>query len=397
MFQPSNAKTVFGDADLQDPFSNNAQTGPAPAIARPQRESGVSGYGLNVLPPLSAVVELAAIVALILAVDWAWPALDINNLQPSPYWLPVLLLSLQYGTASGSLAVIVAIGAYFAFITLPEQGVGENEFAYRLRILAQPILWIATAVMLGQFRMVQISAKRELVRRVAELESQGRTLADYANRLRGRCDDLERHIASHEIAADARLLATLGELRSAPAIIPAAIEQCLAAAFPGAAASVFVRQGPGLQKLASSRWPADARWLAGLPAGHPLTLAVVGSKRRLNVLHDGDESVLSGQGLAAVAVVEPRTGRVLGLLKIEDAPARFVTEELLAQLDVVAAAIAPGLEDPSGADRLKRQSDGEPVSGAIPLRQASRLGAVTVIETALDNTQPDMVRPKVGH
>ena len=229
------------------------------------------------LPPLSAFAELAAIVAVLLAVDWIWPALDINNLQPSPYWLPVLLLTLHYGTASGTLAVIVAIIAYYAFVTLPEQGVGENEFAYRLRILSQPILWIATAVLLGQFRMVQISAKRELRRRVDELETQRETLAGYAQRLRTRCDVLERDIAARPVNTTAPLLSALNALaQSGHDTFKIASATALAAALPGAAVSLFKTTGSGgLSRLSASGWPDAALWLTELDATHPLAVAIL--------------------------------------------------------------------------------------------------------------------------
>lgn len=365
------------------------------------------GYGLNVLPPLTAVAELAGIVAMLLVIDWLWPSLDINSLQPSPYWLPVLLLSLQYGTASGSLAVVVAIAAYFAFVTLPEQGVGENEFAYRLRILAQPILWIATAVLLGQFRMVQISAKRELVRRVEELEAQGRTLADYAGRLRERCDALERDIASRALPADARLLAELAGLRGPPADLAAAVTRCLDAALPGAAASVHVRQGSSLYRLCASGWPTDAHWLATLPGDHPLVDAVMGAKRRLSILEAGDETALAGQGLAAVPIIDPRSGRALGILKLEFCSAGALTPSLTRQLEALALAIAAGLDGSSSIVNPVRVAGEGEQAAPIPLRQPSRLGVVSVIEPAAtasdaaplrDAAQPaELARPKVGY
>jgi len=301
-------------------------------------------YGLQILPPLSAVFELAAIVALLLAVDWFLPALDINNIQPSPYWLPVLLLTLHYGTASGTLAVIVAIVAYFSFVTLPEQGVGENEFAYRLRILSQPILWIATAVLLGQFRMVQIAAKRELRRRAVELETQRNTLADYAHRLRDRCDALERDIAARPINPTAPLLNALATLADGKHDPAAAAQAIFASAFPGAAVSLYARSEAGLTQCSAIGWPQPAPWATALEPTHPLALAIIATKTKPVVLDPAGEAILTGQGLAAVPVVDPASGKVVGMLKLDRAPADVVTPDLIRQLDVLAAAIEPALQ-----------------------------------------------------
>lgn len=317
-------------------------------------------YGLRILPPLSAIAELAVMVALLLFVDWVWPVLDINNIQPSPYWVPVLMLTLQYGTASGTLAVIVAIIAYFSFVTLPEQGVGENEFAYRLRILSQPILWIATAVVLGQFRMVQIAAKRELRQRLAELKAQRDTLADYANRLRTRCDALERDIAARPMHAGAPLLNALAALADVKDGLTKPVEAAFAHAFPAATISLFARSDAGLTRIVSSSWPDGATWSATLSADHSLTKAMTGAKARLTVLEAAAEATLAGQGLAAVPVIEHTSGRVIGMIKLEFADARVVNGSLLRQLDVLAAAVEPSLVRHLSGDRA-----GQPKLGLL--------------------------------
>lgn len=343
---------------MQDTATKPAEpaSGAEPANDENDQQSGY--YGLRILPPLSAVVELVAIVALLLIVDWIWPALDINNIQPSPYWLPVLLLTLQYGTASGTLAVIVAIIAYFSFVTLPEQGVGENEFAYRLRILSQPILWIATAVVLGQFRMVQIAAKRELRRRLDELKIQRDTLADYASRLRVRCDALERDIAARPMHGGASLLNAFAALADVKDSFAKSVETAFAQAFPAATISLFARTDAGLLKLASTPWPADSPWAETLAPDHPLTKSITGAKSKLTVLNLADEAALAGQGLAAVPVVEPASGKVIGMVKLEFADARVLNAGLLRQLDVLAAAVEPGLTRYVAGDRASQSKIG---------------------------------------
>ncbi len=343
---------------------------PSPTPCDSQNLAQTSYYGLQILPPLTAVIELVVMVAALLAIDWIWPALDINALQPNPYWLPVLLLTLQYGTASGTLAVIVAIAAYFSFVTLPEQGVGENEFAYRLRILAQPILWIAAAVLLGQFRMLQISAKRELRQRLGELETQRDTLADYANRLRGRCDVLERDIASRPFYAGIAVLDSLAALRAPSGDAASRIADCLAAAFPGAAISLFVREGSALRQSVTTGWPASATWARQLAGTHSLARGILVSRSSLSVLNAADELVLDHQGLAAVPVVDQRSGHVVGMVKLEFGDARLISAQCLTQLEVVATAIAPHLVEHNGIVQVG--------PGGAGLTGIAGVGAVTV-------------------
>ncbi len=65
---------------------------------------------LPVLPPLSALAEIVILFALIYIVDELTPTISVLDLSPHPFWIPVLLLSLQYGTVSGFLAAATAIG-----------------------------------------------------------------------------------------------------------------------------------------------------------------------------------------------------------------------------------------------------------------------------------------------
>src|SRR5262249_28579364 len=81
--------------------------------------------GLPVLPPGIALVELLVLLVVPILLEWLVPGFpDLTQIQPHPYWFPILLLSLQYGTVSGFLAAIVAItGAWL--IGWPEQDIGE--------------------------------------------------------------------------------------------------------------------------------------------------------------------------------------------------------------------------------------------------------------------------------
>jgi polysaccharide biosynthesis protein PelD len=354
--------------------------------------------GLQILPPVSALIELAVMVLGLLFLEWSFPNLDIVNLQPSPYWIPVLLLSLQYGTPSGSLAAIFAIAIYFTFGNFPEQGVGENEFTYRLRILVQPILWIAAAVFLGQFRMVQIATKQELTQRLATLENEASVLADYSARLRSRCDVLERTIAGRSVTHGAPLLEALAALTipSSGSDVQAArhaIEQCLATAFPNAASSVFVRNGDNLALAASSGWPQDAPWQLTITKGHSLYAACVETKRSLTVLEAGHETYLDHQGLAVVPIFEPArsaiptSANVVGILKIE----RIDAKSLTTKLPMAMAALAANLASSLTTARLE-QSASAAASG--PLNPQND-GARSNPDSTTGVIAIDLIRPKV--
>jgi polysaccharide biosynthesis protein PelD len=297
--------------------------------------------GLPLLPPLAALVELAVLTLLILGLAVALPEIDLVDIQPNPFWLPVLLLSLQYGTASGLLAAAVAIAAIFAS-GVPHEGVGESHFSYVSKIWAQPMLWIAAALLLGQFRMRQIAAKQALSREVTELGAERDLLAGHAEALRGRLERLERERAGAGDISSVRALGALADLKRAGDLAPA-FRSVIEAAFPGGAASVFLARSSGLSLLAETGWPADAGWARELAMGHPLVRAVVGEGRALCVTDALADASLAGEGLAAVPIRAGNDCGVIGLLKLERAPPSALTTTTIACLEAIAAALAAGL------------------------------------------------------
>lgn len=304
-----------------------------------ENKVGAPGVGLPVLPPRSALIELVVIVLAIAGVDWLLPNQDLSDIGPNPYWLPVLLMSLQYGTVSGLLAAGVGI-AMTMLPGVPEQGVGENHFAYLLRIWAQPILWIAVAVLLGQFRIRQIAAKRELMRQVQELSAQRQALADYSTNLRIRCEAVEREIAGRSEPAAQELLAAVAHLAHPGGELGAALARVVGLAAPGAEASVYLVDGAWLRKVADSGWRGDQTRAEELTAVHPLYRAVIERGESVSVLVPAHDALLSGEGLAAVPIRIGDGGPASGMLKLDAAPAGAVSAATLDALAAIALAVA---------------------------------------------------------
>ena len=212
-----------------------------------------SGQGraiwLPVLPPLGAVVELLVLVALIAGLGRLIPGLDVASLEPSPYWIPVLLLSLQYGTVAGLLAAAVATCLY-AFNGFPEQSIGENLFAYFLRIWASPMLWIGVAVLLGQFRLRQIEVKQDLRRQLDQRTGEASTLAKYVRQLEAKCLTLERQATQGRSVADLASLDALSRLSEPGADLETALSAIVQQALPDAALSLYRATTAGYECVA---------------------------------------------------------------------------------------------------------------------------------------------------
>ena len=302
------------------------------------------GVWLPILPPMGALLELVALVAVIFMIDWAIPSVDIAAMEPSPYWIPVLLLSLQYGTVAGLMAAAAAIAAH-VLNGFPEQGIGENLFPYLLRIWSLPILWIGVSLLVGQFRLRQIEVKQELSHKLMERSKERDSLAGYAESLQSRCARLEREIATRRSQPGAQLLTALDSLGDQHTDLQAGFAQLCDAAYPGAAMSVFTLNEQGLHAVAVTNWRDGNSWPRTITPDMPLYGAVVGERRALSALRAADDRALAGQGLAAAPVIASATGRILGLIKIERALPELLTKDIAGQLVVIARMLSVRLVD----------------------------------------------------
>lgn len=299
--------------------------------------------GLPVLPSRMALIELGVLIAVILLERFAEPFPDLSRMNPHPYWIFVLLLSLQYGTVSGLLAAIVSIiGAIV--LGLPEADIGESYFEYLVRVWTQPVLWLVVALMLGSFRMRQIEFRDDLMREVDDLQTRGVALVDHAKHLKARCDALERELAASADPEAHRVLDAVARLaRVTEGDGDAAFGTAMKLAFPNAKASVFLVRPDGWSLAYSSGWPEKARWKSSFGASEPLVEALAAERRALTILSAKDEAVLAGQGQFAVPIVAEASARVIGFVKVESLPAASIGPATIDRLSLIARQLALSL------------------------------------------------------
>ena len=305
-----------------------------------------SAFGSSIVPPPLALLELG-LFALIVLLEWQLDSFpDISRFKPHPYWLAVLLLSLQYGTIAGLLAASIAIiGA--VLIGLPPPDVEERHFDYLLRVWSEPILWLLVALLLGAFRARQIEKMRWLVGEVQDLEKRGNTVVAHAANLKARIETLERRLAVRDTAPQDRLLSALAHLANAkPGRWPDDLATVGDLAFPGAALSLYVADERRLRLRVRHRWPGDAAWQQDFAIDDPLARAILIDRRTLNVAERDDEIVLAGQGVAAVPIYAGSAGAtpvVIGMLKLERASAQQIDEDTAVRLSLIAHHVSPAL------------------------------------------------------
>lgn len=312
---------------------------PSRLLARAQSRAQSA---VPVLPPRLAVLEIAVLLVIPALLEWLWPPFpNLTTFQPHPYWVAILILSLQYGTVSGLLTAAVAIVATVV-IGLPEPDIGENHFAYLVRVWTQPVLWISAALLLGHFRVRQIEQRSELTRIVQELQQRTGALTSHANGLKARCDALERRLVVRPQSDATALLNSLSSLPNAVAQgrLPASFDTAMNAAFPGAVATLYASINGALLPVARSGQGA-AGSAPRLLGDDGLVLAV-SEGRALSVTSGQDDALLSGLGVFAVPVGASDAG-IAGLVLVESLPAGLIDQGTSGRLQTLAGVFGKAL------------------------------------------------------
>lgn len=130
------------------------------------------------------LVELVVLYSLLLVLAYVLPGQnELTAINPHPFWIPVLLLSVQYGPLGGGAAALVGSLLHW-LIGAPVQAGGEDFYDYIYRIWREPMLWLGASVVLGGLRSQQIDKVEALRVQVTEAETQRRRIADLADSLK---------------------------------------------------------------------------------------------------------------------------------------------------------------------------------------------------------------------
>ena len=300
------------------------------------------------LPTRTGIIELVILFAALAVIDrLIMTPGDFAKLQPHPYWLPVILLSLQYGTADGMLAATVAILLDLA-LGWPSQGVAEDYYRYVVRVWAVPICWILTAIVIGEVRARQRTRIIELTGALDETRRQAADITGHCYKLDEKIQRLEREFATAEAFSLDALAAALRDLHHGDA---GAWTESLGRVHRGLIGcgnlSLFVRTDRAYVQVAhvsASPEHEPAAVVSPRDGGRgslsALLETVVAGQQALNALNRDDAASLDG--VAAMAI--PLTGAPLFTSEASGADAKaFEASAFEARQPLLGALLLDGL------------------------------------------------------
>lgn len=335
------------------------------------------------LPTRAGVIELIVLFAILLVIERLLlsPG-EFAKLQPHPYWLPVILLSLQYGTADGVLAAAIAIVAGFVMGS-PTQGIGEEYYHYLIRVWAVPIGWITSSILIGEIRARQRSQFVELMRDLATARNQSEEITQHCFKLEDKIQRLEREFATIEATSLDTLVAALGDLSAGDANEwKGALLRAHHGLIGAGSVSLILRREDALTRVATSTIPSSAlqETLPAEAPSSPLPMlpiieAVMIHRRTLNATRLDDARVADGvAAMAAPVSIEP-SGRTLGVLVLDRLPPEKLTSDTEKRLDLFAREIAFALSRRGYDDLIERADPGSSILASDGLRVSETGGS----------------------
>jgi len=263
-----------------------------------------------------ALVELALFFAAALALDLLTGGTRFDGVQPHPFWLPVLLLTVQYGTGEGVLAAIVATLA-LRLGNMPEQLITQDVYQYLYAVSREPILWLVAAVLFGELRMRQLREREELRAGLELARKEADAIARSYRQLKAVKESLETRVAGQLRTVFTLYQATRAIDKLDEGEIMLGMADLIRTVMRPDKFSLFLLNNNTLEAVTNEGWDPEDTYSRLFEATSPVFETVIGRQKFLCVARPEDERVLQGEGVLAGPLLSEDTGEVVGMVKVE--------------------------------------------------------------------------------
>lgn len=266
---------------------------------------------------VSALVEmLIGLVVLTLIDAFAFSGDRFWDVNPHPFWIVVLIIAAQYGTAEGIVAAIAAT-LFYLVGNIPAQAEGMSHYDWLFSISINPILWLVGGWILGELRQRHIRERNLLAREVEESHQREELISTSYNFVKHRKESLEVQVSG-------QLLSSIDAYRAAKAVetldpksVMQGVERLVKSVLGPQKFSLAILHDNKLSTTIIHGWAPSDKFAQEIDSYSPLFQAVVGQRELLVVANEQHEISLDNQGIMAGPILDPSTDRVIGMLKIE--------------------------------------------------------------------------------
>jgi hypothetical protein len=267
----------------------------------------------------SAIVETVLfLVAAMLLNMFVGDGTRFINVSPHPFWIIVLLITLQYGAKEALIASLLS-SAVLLIGNLPEQSLSQSLYGYILHVLSLPFLWVVTSLVLGGIRTRQENEKRSLQKQLRKANSATEVITEGYNALKKAKEQLELRLAAEKCSVLTMYEVAKSLETTDPSEAPAAVAKLVNVTIKPAKFSIYRWKDDVLTLDAAYGWKHSDTFATHFDSNSPLARNMLKTNRSsLSILNENEENILKGQGIIAGTIYDKRTGKIFGMLKIEE-------------------------------------------------------------------------------
>jgi hypothetical protein len=283
-------------------------------------------------PVLLQCIEMLILFAALMAVDHGLlNGNAFSDLNPNPYWLPVLIMAMAYGTGSGLAAGAIASAIWFHWSNLWAGPADHIE--QQLRLSIQPMLWMVTALVAGEVTASRRNRIADQERQHQAMERNWKKLAEVIARLTDTNRKLQVRIATEQRTVVQAIAAGLGLAQPDPESQVDAVARMIALAAQTEDFTFYDVRG----NQVTARFGGKAA--LGQPPDltrSPMVQAMLAVPRPLRSDRSADQALVAPFGLLAVPVSDGAEA-LAAIILVQSAAGIRMTEAYVAQLLQIAA------------------------------------------------------------
>ncbi|MBF0423821.1 MAG: GAF domain-containing protein [Magnetococcales bacterium] len=259
---------------------------------------------------------MGAFFALLLAFDTLLGQGDrFDTVCPHPFWVVVILMSVQYGTSHGLVAA--AFSSLFLLAhTLPQAQVGD-AFEQLHTLIIRPLSWTVTAAILGLLQDRHRNERSTLWKAMTAAENRENAITrayEHINKARER---LEIQVAGQLKTVVSSFKAAKEIENEDPVMVLSGARDMIRAVISPEMFSIYTLDNGVLEVTVRSGWKEDQPFKDSFTAQDLLYQAIVAEKRFVLLSVPKDREILDHQGVMAGPLVNRETGMVGGMVKVE--------------------------------------------------------------------------------
>lgn len=264
-----------------------------------------------------ALLELALFLIVALILDALFGGGDrFWGVEPHPFWIIIILLSVQYGVGAGLASVIFSTLALLMW-NLPEQKVDQDVYGWLFDLAINPIMWLVSALIIGEIRMRHIRERDEMRDQMEEIVEREHAITESYDKVRQFKETLELRIAGQMRAATETYRAAQALEKLHPNDVLQGIEDLTRSALAPEKFSIFLLENGMLEERLVSGWEDHESLGRMFDSGSRLYQHVIGGQETLSVINADQQVILGDQGVLATPIIDKANGQVLGMIKIE--------------------------------------------------------------------------------